>query len=283
MVCENMHHHVEEKVQDADWCAAAAEEKIPIASVDFAAVDDSQQQSSPTICIGESDDGAIDTHTLECGHESPELPVESEANEWKHKYASLLRDYNEQHDEVEDLREEVEDANYFLGKEQLKRRDMKVANHELQKEVEGVLHDRDKLFEECLMMKALLTSRDQDIGSLVAQVNLLIQVGTIRRFDSPPAANESTTSISSQSPRGAGMMKGLSALFSQSSSSQVENKQVKRTRSVLSFGAPNSEDEMKTAVAPWRNSWSSLSQEEASSARNPKILCEIRSFAANSA
>jgi hypothetical protein len=209
----------------------------------------SQEHSSTKICIESSGVGDIDTHRLEGEQQLEEPAVESEAADdvWKQKYASLLRDYNAQHDEVEDLWEEVEDAKYFLGKTKVKRREMKVANHALEKEVAAMRDDRDKLFEECLMMKALLTSRDQDIESLVAQVNLLIQVGTITRSDSRQDSKESTNASQSRDIRGAGKIRGLSAFFSPRGASKDSNKDDKpqkrnsgrSARSVLSFGAPN--------------------------------------------
>mmetsp|Transcript_5722 Transcript_5722/g.9485 ORF Transcript_5722/g.9485 Transcript_5722/m.9485 type:complete len:296 (+) Transcript_5722:130-1017(+) len=241
--------------------------------------------------------GALSEYNADAFHSNTNETSDNRAEEdeadggvWKQKYANLLAGYNEQHDELEDLKEELEDLNYFMGKEQSKAREMKVANCTLQEDLAVMRHDRDKLFEECITMKTLLASRDKDVESLVAQVNLLIQVGTIKRRDSYQEARASLTDVRSPDSPG-GMMRSFGNLFSSSSQDisagpparqgrcasetrQVrrtsETRQVKRTSESsvrsnrsISFDQTDSsgdEDDMPRASG-WRKSWRALSEE----------------------
>ena len=115
---------------------------------------------------------------------------------WKQKYKRLLADYNDQDEDLKEVKDELSVTEYLLSKEKIKRRQMNATHAELKEDFQGLLDDREKLYEECAKMKKLLASRDQDIASLVAQVNLHIQVGTMKLLD-----GYSTTDGSSEQSR----------------------------------------------------------------------------------
>ena len=117
-------------------------------------------------------------------------------HKWKQKYKRLLADYNDQGEDLEEVKDELSAAESLLSKEKTKRRQRDATHAELKEDLQRTLNDREKLYEECAKMKRLLESRDQDIASLVGQVNLLIQVGSMTRSD-----GDSITDVSSDPSR----------------------------------------------------------------------------------
>jgi hypothetical protein len=115
----------------------------------------------------------------------------ADSKKWKQQYKSLLADYQDQQEDLEEVNYELSDTQILLCEEKTKRLQANAKHAELKE-------DLDKLYGECVRMKQLLASRDQNIASLVGQVNLLIQVGSMKRSDGDSIADES----SDQSRRG---------------------------------------------------------------------------------
>jgi hypothetical protein len=117
------------------------------------------------------------------------VKTSADSKKWKQQYKSLLADYQDQQEDLEEVNYELSDTHILLCEEKTKRLQANAKHAELKEDLE-------KLYGECDKMKQLLASRDQKIASLVGQVNLLIQVGSMKRLD-----GESTTDASSEQSR----------------------------------------------------------------------------------
>ena len=117
------------------------------------------------------------------------VKTSADSKKWKQQYKSLLADYQDQQEDLEEVNYDLSETQILLCEEKTKRLQANAKHAELKE-------DLDKLYGECGRMKRLLASRDQNIASLVGQVNLLIQVGSMKRSD-----GESTTDASSEQSR----------------------------------------------------------------------------------
>lgn len=114
-------------------------------------------------------------------------------NYWARKYHHLVADFEDQHEELEDLHDEVRDVKDALKEEKRRCSRYKSEAAEMKRDLKAVVADRENLYQECLKMKELLKQRDADRDSLVAQVNLLIQVGNMNKTSSSTASPERNT------------------------------------------------------------------------------------------
>jgi hypothetical protein len=119
------------------------------------------------------------------------VKTSADSKKWKQQYKSLLADYQDQQEDLEEVNCELSETQILLCEEKTKRLQANAKHAELKE-------DLDKLYGECGRMKRLLASRDQNIASLVGQVNLLIQVGSMKRSD----GDSITDASSEQSKRG---------------------------------------------------------------------------------
>ena len=117
------------------------------------------------------------------------VKTSADSKKWKQQYKSLLADYQDQQEDLEEVNYDLSETQILLCEEKTKRLQANAKHAELKEDLE-------KLYGECDKMKQLLASRDQKIASLVGQVNLLIQVGSMKRSD-----GESTTNASSDQSR----------------------------------------------------------------------------------
>ena len=160
-------------------------------------MDDSPQSQGLTKSVDAPKAGDCHDHTASrsVGRRLRTLTT-SAGHNWKQKYKRLLADYNDQGEDLEEVKDELSAAEYLLSKEKTKRLQMDATQAILKEDLQGTLDDCEKLYEQCAKMKRLLESRDQDIASLVGQVNLLIQVGSMTRSD-----GDSITDVSSDPSR----------------------------------------------------------------------------------
>lgn len=114
-------------------------------------------------------------------------------NYWARKYHHLVADFEDQHEELEDLHDEVRDVKDALKEEKRRCSRYKSEAAEMKRDLKAVVADRENLYQECLKMKELLKQRDADRDSLVAQVNLLIQVGNMNKTSTSSASPERNT------------------------------------------------------------------------------------------
>ena len=113
------------------------------------------------------------------------VKTSTDSKKWKQQYKSLLADYQDQQEDLEEVNYDLSETQILLCEEKTKRLQANAKHAELKE-------DLDKLYGECGRMKRLLASRDQNIASLVGQVNLLIQVGSMKRSDGESITDESS-------------------------------------------------------------------------------------------
>ena len=148
-------------------------------------------QSKATDCNDAHSEEHAPADSQPVGQRLRSVKTSADSKKWKQQYKSLLADYQDQQEDLEEVNYELSDTQILLCEEKTKRLQANAKHAELKE-------DLDKLYGECVRMKQLLASRDQNIASLVGQVNLLIQVGSMKRSDGDSIADES----SDQSRRG---------------------------------------------------------------------------------
>ena len=120
------------------------------------------------------------------------VKTSTDSKKWKQQYKSLLADFQDQQEDLEKVKDELSDTQHLLSEEKAQRRQTNAMYADLKEDLRSKIDDREKLYEECVKVKQLLASRDQNIASLVGQVNLLIQVGSMKRSDGDSITDESS-------------------------------------------------------------------------------------------
>lgn len=112
-----------------------------------------------------------------------EIELQVSHDIWEKMYEHAKLELEENAKEIHDLKEKLADTNSLLNAERGKVRHLHALNKRLEQDVDQVWFDQEELHRESIMSKQLLASKDKEIESLVAQINLLIQVGTMRRSE----------------------------------------------------------------------------------------------------
>jgi chromosome segregation ATPase len=149
-----------------------------------------------TDCKTENEGHAQADSHQQVGPSLRSVKTSTDSKKWKQQYKSLLADFQDQQEDLEKVKDELSDTQHLLSEEKAQRRQTNAMYADLKEDLRSRIDDREKLYEECVKVKQLLASRDQNIASLVGQVNLLIQVGSMKRSD-----GESTTDASSEQSR----------------------------------------------------------------------------------
>jgi len=115
------------------------------------------------------------------GHEEIELQVSHDI--WEKMYKHVKHELEENTKEIQILKEKLAEMNYLLNTEKGRVRHLNAINKRLERDIDEISFDQEELHRDSIMSRQLLASKDKEIESLVAQINLLIQVGTMRRSD----------------------------------------------------------------------------------------------------
>eukprot|EP00547_Thalassionema_nitzschioides_P004454 CAMPEP_0194203064 /NCGR_PEP_ID=MMETSP0156-20130528/2950_1 /TAXON_ID=33649 /ORGANISM="Thalassionema nitzschioides, Strain L26-B" /LENGTH=163 /DNA_ID=CAMNT_0038928737 /DNA_START=172 /DNA_END=663 /DNA_ORIENTATION=- len=82
--------------------------------------------------------------------------------------------------EIEELKNRLEETTTLLNEERGRSRHLRAVNKCLERDIDTMEFDQEKVIKEAQLSQHLLSSRDKEIESLVAQINLLVQIGTIK-------------------------------------------------------------------------------------------------------
>ena len=117
---------------------------------------------------------------------------------WELRYREQLAENERLRQNADNLRLELEDTKTLFGSARGEMHKIRMINLELEQELDMVVKERDELQDQCVSLQQKLHKRDKDVEALMAQVNLLIQVSTMKK--------RSKEQKKQQQKRGSGVM-----------------------------------------------------------------------------
>mmetsp|Transcript_22158 Transcript_22158/g.33607 ORF Transcript_22158/g.33607 Transcript_22158/m.33607 type:complete len:247 (+) Transcript_22158:156-896(+) len=142
----------------------------------------------------------------EQGDRQEEIELQVSHDIWEKMYKHAKLELEENAKEIHNLKEKLVETDSLLNAERGKVRHLHALNKRLERDVDQLWLDQEELKRDSTVSRQLLASKDKEIESLVAQINLLIQVGTMRRIDTSRnrrvGNTESNTDLISQGTHG---------------------------------------------------------------------------------
>jgi hypothetical protein len=105
---------------------------------------------------------------------------EGKFDSWEEMYHDLQEEFIVLKYDMDLIKRELAEAKRSFNAEKGRTRHIKAVNKAMDKELAKIADERDSLYEKCLDFEELVASKEKCIASLVAQVNLLIQVGSMK-------------------------------------------------------------------------------------------------------
>lgn len=115
-----------------------------------------------------------------CGDDVANDRNEGKFDSWEEMYHDLQEEFIVQKHDMDLIKRELAEAKRSFNAEKGRTRHLKAVNKAMDKELAKIADERDRLYEKCLDFEELVAAKEKCISSLVAQVNLLIQVGSMK-------------------------------------------------------------------------------------------------------
>mmetsp|Transcript_19684 Transcript_19684/g.29209 ORF Transcript_19684/g.29209 Transcript_19684/m.29209 type:complete len:150 (-) Transcript_19684:328-777(-) len=117
------------------------------------------------------------------------IGVQASPEIFKGMYDNAKLKLKESLKEIDNLKEKLAELNALLRSERRKADHSLEINKRLKREIDDICFDEDELLESLAALKQLSLSKDREIETLVAQINLLIQIETFKNQD-PSSSTE---------------------------------------------------------------------------------------------
>lgn len=116
-----------------------------------------------------------------CFQKATEQRVSNEMYQTMYKRAELELEASAK--VIEELKTHLEDTVALLNVEKGRSRRLQAVNKRLERDIDRITFDQEELYKESEITEHLLESKDKEIESLLAQINLLVQIGTMKEKD----------------------------------------------------------------------------------------------------
>eukprot|EP00546_Thalassionema_frauenfeldii_P006157 CAMPEP_0178921412 /NCGR_PEP_ID=MMETSP0786-20121207/15548_1 /TAXON_ID=186022 /ORGANISM="Thalassionema frauenfeldii, Strain CCMP 1798" /LENGTH=140 /DNA_ID=CAMNT_0020595591 /DNA_START=100 /DNA_END=522 /DNA_ORIENTATION=+ len=116
-----------------------------------------------------------------CFQKAMEPRVSNEMYQTMYQRAEL--ELEESAKAIEELKTQLEDTVALLNVEKGRSRRLQAVNKRLERDIDRITFDHEELYKESEISEHLLETKNKEIESLVAQINLLVQIGTMKEKD----------------------------------------------------------------------------------------------------